>query len=320
MRLGFNNLNPRIAIIGSGAVGSYYGAKLAISGADVHFLMRADLEHVSRFGIRIESNNTGAEVLSKINAYGCAEDIGYCDLVIIALKATDNHSLEGILPPLLRDDTTIMTLQNGLGNEEFLANRFGGDRVVGGLCFVCINRSSPGVINHIAQGKITCGEFIGLPLPRTHDIGLIFKRAGVPFFVAESLLKERWRKLVWNIPFNGLAIAAGGVDTGNILNDTMLQSLAKELMQEVIGVASTIGHDFPNSLIEHNIDETKKMGSYEPSSMIDFIRGKPVEVEAIWGEAVRTGLNSGAKIVRMECLYHLIRIAIKRRDNSGNCQ
>ena len=160
--------------------------QLAISGADVHFLMRADLEHVSRFGIRIESNNTGAEVLSKVNAYGCAEDIGYCDLVIVALKATDNHSLEGILPPLLRDDTTIMTLQNGLGNEEFLANRFGGDRVVGGLCFVCINRSSPGVINHIAQGKITCGEFIGLPLPRTHDIGLIFKRAGVPFFVAES--------------------------------------------------------------------------------------------------------------------------------------
>ena len=114
--------------------------------------------------------------------------------------------------------------------------------------------------------------------------------------------------------------AAGGVDTGNILNDTMLQSLAKELMQEVIGVASTLGHDFPNLLIEHNLDETKKMGSYAPSSMIDFIRGKPVEVEAIWGEAVRTGLNSGAKIVRMECLYHLIRIAIKRRDNSGNCQ
>ncbi|NCG26692.1 MAG: 2-dehydropantoate 2-reductase, partial [Verrucomicrobiales bacterium] len=217
MYQGLNNLNPRIAIVGSGAVGSYYGAKLAISGANVHFLMRADLEHVRRFGLRIESNKTGVEHLEKVNTYGCTADIGYCDLVIIALKATDNHSLEKILPPLLKEDTVIMTLQNGLGNEEFLANRFGGNRVIGGLCFVCINRPSPGTIHHIAQGSITCGEFSGLPIPRTHDIGLIFKRADIPFLVTQSLPKERWRKLVWNIPFNGLAIVGGAIDTATVL-------------------------------------------------------------------------------------------------------
>jgi 2-dehydropantoate 2-reductase len=312
---GINNLNPRIAIVGSGAVGSYYGAKLAISGADVHFLMRADLEHAQQFGLRIESSKAGVEHLEKVNAYGSTADIGYCDLVIIALKATDNHSLEKILPPLLKEDTIIMTLQNGLGNEEFLAKRFGGNRVIGGLCFVCLNRPSPGVVYHIAQGRITCGEFSGLPVPRTHDVGLIFKRAGIPFLVAESLPKERWRKLVWNIPFNGLAIVGGGVDTATVLETKNLYCLAKELMSEVMGVALALGYEMPNSLIEHNLNETKKMGSYNPSSMIDFVMGKPVEVEAIWGEAVRIGLEAGSDIVRMECLYKLIRIAIDRRDN-----
>tara|TARA_Y100000588_G_C14175062_1_gene890971 strand:+ start:510 stop:1472 length:963 start_codon:yes stop_codon:yes gene_type:complete len=312
---GLNNLNPKIAIVGSGAVGSYYGAKLAISGANVHFLMRSDLDHVRRFGLRVESHETGTEHLNNVNAYESTEDIGQCDLVIIALKATDNHSLESIIPPLLKNDTVIMTLQNGLGNEEFLADIFGADRVVGGLCFVCITRTSPGNIKHIAQGRITCGEFSGLPIPRTHDISLIFKRAGVPFMVSESLAKERWRKLVWNIPFNGLSIVGGGIDTATVLENEILCDLAKELMKEVMGVAAALGHELPDSLIDHNLQETKKMGAYTPSSMIDFIMNRPVELEAIWGEPVRVGINAGCDIVRLQCLYNLIRISIVRRDS-----
>ena len=306
--------------MGSGAVGSYYGAKLAISGSNVHFLMRSDLEHVRRFGLRIESNKMGVEHLNNVKAYECTDDIGHCDLVIVALKATDNKSLERILPPLLKKDTVIMTLQNGLGNEEFLANRFGADRVVGGLCFVCITRSSPGKIKHIAQGTITCGEFSGLPIPRTHDISLIFKRADIPFIVSESLPKERWRKLVWNIPFNGLSIVGGGIDTATVLENEILCDLAKELMKEVMGVASALGHELPDTLIEHNLQETKKMGAYTPSSMIDFIMNRPVELEAIWGEAVRAGVDAGCDIVRLQCLYNLIRILIVRRDGEEICR
>lgn len=307
--------NPRIVVVGSGAVGCYYGARLAISGEDVHFLMRNDLEHVSRFGLRIESRKSGVEHLNKVNAYRSTEEIGPCDLVIIALKATNNDALEALIPPLLKKETVLLTLQNGLGNEEFIADRFGAERVIGGLCFVCLNRTSPGVVNHIAQGKITCGEFLGLPLPRTHDLGLMFKRADVPFLVSESLMKERWRKLVWNIPFNGLAIATGGIDTASILDDGALHYLARMLMKEVIGVATSIGYDLPHSLVDHHMEETKRMGSYHPSSMIDFVEGRPVEVEAIWGEAVRAGLNTGAEIGRLETLYQLIRSAVARRDS-----
>ena len=143
--------DPKIAIVGCGAVGLFYGAKLALSGQNVHFLMRSDYEHVKRKGIKIESIKNKNEYLSNPLVYNSPHEIGPCDLVIIAIKATDNNSLENLIPPLLNKETAILTLQNGLGNEQFLAERFGQNRIMGGLCFVCLNRTSSGVVKHIAQ-------------------------------------------------------------------------------------------------------------------------------------------------------------------------
>ncbi|MFL2483139.1 MAG: 2-dehydropantoate 2-reductase [Verrucomicrobiales bacterium] len=299
--------NPRIVIVGCGAVGLFYGAKLALSGQDVHFLMRQDFDQVSKYGIKIESASGEAEYLENPSIYRDALEIGPCDLIIVAIKSTDNKALESLIPKLIKKETAIMTLQNGLGNEEFIAKKFGSHRVLGGLCFVCLNRVSKGVVRHIAQGTISCGEFMGLPLPRTHDVALMFKSAGIPFIVAESLIEQRWKKLVWNIPFNGISISEGGVDTSVILKDKSLLFLVEALMREVIQVANKLGYDLSNSLIDHNIKETKSMGPYRPSSMIDFMEGRPVEVEAIWGNPVRVGRSVGVEIPRMETLYDSIK-------------
>jgi len=299
--------NPRIVIVGCGAVGLFYGAKLALSGQDVHFLMRQDFDQVSKYGIKIESASGEAEYLENPSIYRDALEIGPCDLIIVAIKSTDNKALESLIPKLIKKETAIMTLQNGLGNEEFIAKKFGSHRVLGGLCFVCLNRVSKGVVRHIAQGTISCGEFMGLPLPRTHDVALMFKSAGIPFIVAESLIEQRWKKLVWNIPFNGISISEGGVDTSVILKDKSLLFLVEVLMREVIQVAKKLGYNLSNSLIDHNIKETKSMGPYRPSSMIDFMEGRPVEVEAIWGNPVRVGRGVGVEIPRMEALYDSIK-------------
>lgn len=299
--------NPRIVIVGCGAVGLFYGAKLALSGQDVHFLMRQDFDQVSKYGIKIESASGEAEYLENPSIYRDALEIGPCDLIIVAIKSTDNKALESLIPKLIKKETAIMTLQNGLGNEEFIAKKFGSYRVLGGLCFVCLNRVSKGVVRHIAQGTISCGEFMGLPLPRTHDVALMFKSAGIPFIVAESLIEQRWKKLVWNIPFNGISISEGGVDTSVILKDKSLLFLVEALMREVIQVANKLGYNLSNSLIDHNIKETKSMGPYRPSSMIDFMEGRPVEVEAIWGNPVRVGRSVGVEIPRMETLYDSIK-------------
>jgi 2-dehydropantoate 2-reductase len=136
----------------------------------------------------------------------------------------------------------------------------------------------------------------------------MFKNAGISFIVSESLIEQRWKKLVWNIPFNGISISKGGVDTALILEDESLLSLAQSLMAEVIQVANKLGCNLSTSLIDYNIKETKSMGPYRPSSMIDFIEGRPVEVEAIWGNPVRVGRSVGVEIPKMEAMYDSIKL------------
>lgn len=298
----------RIAVVGAGAVGCYYGGKLAHYGREVHFLMRSDLAHVKKHGLRLISRQ-GNIHLPKVLAHATPEEIGPVDLVLIALKATANASLDTLIPPLLKPDgsTMLMTLQNGLGNEEYLAERFGADHVLGGLCFVCLNRTAPGTIEHFGHGRIEMGEFAGLPLPRTWEIQGEFKRCGIVCSVLPDLGLARWRKLVWNVPFNGLSIAGGGIDVARILADEDLLYLTRGLMDEVIGIARRLGHDIPPAFADKNIENTRSMGPYRPSSLIDYLEGREVEVEAIWGEPCRRGFNAGAEIGRLETLYRLIR-------------
>ena len=138
-------MNFRVAVVGSGAIGSYYGGKLAYHGRDVHFLVRSGLEEINQLGIDVRGRKESFH-LAKVRAYKTTEAIGPCDLVLIALKATNNDLLPELISPLLHETTALLTLQNGLGNEEFLARYFGAERVIGGLCFICLNRVSPGVI------------------------------------------------------------------------------------------------------------------------------------------------------------------------------
>lgn len=310
--------NLRIAVVGSGAVGCYYGGKLAQFGREVHFLMRSDLEHVRKHGLRILSKQ-GNVHLPKVNCHASTGEIGPVDLVLIAVKSTANEALDDLIPPLLKPDgsTMLMTLQNGLGNGTTLAERFGAENVLGGLCFVCLNRTAPGVIEHLAHGRIEMGEYVGLPQPRTWEIQGEFKRCGVVCAVMPDLGLARWRKLVWNVPFNGLSIAGGGIDVGRILADDDLLYLARGLMSEVIGIARKLGHQIPDSFVEKNIENTRSMGAYRPSSLIDFLEKRDVEVEAIWGEPCRRGFNAGAEIGRIEMLYHLIRRLVRARDSRG---
>ena len=196
----------KIGVVGCGALGSYYGAKLARAGKEVHFLLRSDYEAVRRRGLFIRSPEGDFHINPK-----CAqspEQIGLCDVVLIGLKTTANDQFRRLLPPLIDARTAIVTLQNGLGNEEQLARPFPPKQILGGLCFVCLNRTESGVVHHLAHGKIVLGEFSGWPEPRTHDIASAIRHSGVPCDVTDNLERTHWEKLVWNIPFNGLGVAS----------------------------------------------------------------------------------------------------------------
>jgi 2-dehydropantoate 2-reductase len=233
-------------------------------------------------------------------------------LVLIGLKTTANDVLNQILPPLIGSRTRLLTLQNGLGNEEYLAARWGEERVLGGLCYVCLNRTAPGQVVHLDRGSISLGDFGREPSAEVRAVASGLGAMGVDVRVVENLAEERWRKLLWNIPFNGLSIAAGGVTVSDILGDDSLRGLAWELMEEARGIAVRLGHPIPVEYSRYHLERSADMGPYRTSSLIDWELGRPVEVESIWGEPLRRGRAVGLQVPRLEMLYGLLRSVVNQ--------
>jgi 2-dehydropantoate 2-reductase len=306
-----------VAIVGSGAIGLYYGGRLAAAGEDVRFLMRSDLEVVSRDGLKVESVH-GDFQLPQVKAYRTPEEIGPVDLVIVAWKATANHQLAAVLPPLLHSTTQVLTLQNGLGNCESLAEIVGPQRVLGGLCFVCINRISPGWITHSAGGRMTLGEWRPDGSARAAELEKRFKAAKIPALAVENLETAQWEKLVWNIPFNGLSVAEGGLTTDVLLASQETEAELRALMAEVIAAARALGLDLSDELIDNNIERTRPMGPYRTSSMIDFVAGREVEIAPIWQEPLRRGTAAGVAMPHTADLLRRIYENVSRRSQPGS--
>ena len=311
----------KIAVLGPGAVGSYYGAKLARAGHETHFLLRADYEQVRRHGVRILSPEGDFNV--RVKCARAPEEIGPADLVIIALKTTANDALPRLLPPLFNSKTALLTLQNGLGNEEALAALFPIEQVMGGLCFVCLNRTAPGVVQHIAHGKIELGEFQRWPEPRTHDIASAFRHAGIPCSVRENLEKAHWEKLVWNIPFNGLGVAscaghqavrtgyykgkiAECLTTDRLLADENWYAIVQALMREVIQTAHAFDLRIPMECAGEQVEKTRVMGAYKPSTLVDFLRGQPVELQTLFLEPLRRAEGKGVAVPQLRALCEIL--------------
>ena len=245
--------------------------------------------------------------------------------------------------------TAVLTLQNGLGNEEQLARLFPVEQIMGGLCFVCLNRVAPGVIRHIGYGQVVLGEFQRPPVPRTHELAARFCDAGVPCTVTENLARAHWEKLVWNIPFNGLGVAGAGgpgvfellcsaapqeppdrqpepapshrsssvsspppgtrlsspdscLTTDKLLADEGWARLVRELMLEIIAAARALGFRIPDAFADELIARTRKMGAYKASTLIDFERGQPLELESLFLEPLRQATRAGVPMPRLSAL------------------
>ena len=314
----------KIAVVGCGALGSYYGAKLCRDGHEVHFVVRSDYDVVKRQGVEVLSSEGDFHVQPKVAR--ASSEIGRCDLVIIGLKATANGEFASLLPPLAGPNTAFLTLQNGLGNEEQLEAVVGNERTLGGLCFVCINRVEPGVIHHLAHGRIVMGEWKRWPEPRTHDIASAIRHSGVPCEVSDNIVRTHWEKLVWNIPFNGLGVAsAAGLEavvigdaravamqqcltSDRLLADPRWESLVRELMLETIHAAQALGLKLDDGLAQVQIDRTREMGAYKASTIIDFERRQPLEIQSLFLEPLRQAKAAGVPTPRMEALCRVLTV------------
>jgi 2-dehydropantoate 2-reductase len=303
----------RIAVIGAGALGLYYGAMLQRAGNEVRFLLRRDYEAITARGLTVTSP-AGDFHLDSVAGFREPAAMGEVDLVLVGLKTFANDRLIELMRPLMRRETAVLTLQNGLGNEELLAEAFGAGRVLGGVAFLCSNRGEPGVVHHLGQGPIRLGEFAGGLSERALAVAGMFNAAGVRCEAVADLAKARWEKLVWNIPFNGLC-ALTAAPTDRLLAHPSTRREVASLMAEVIEAANAQGLSSPIDaapFIARMLELTEPMGDYHPSMMLDRLEGRPLELEAIYGIPLRMAAEKGVEMVRVRMLHALLEAGEKR--------
>lgn len=298
------------AIIGTGAIGGFYGAKLQQIGMDVHFLLHGDYEHVCRRGLLIESP-TGSFTLSTVKAYNNPQQMPACDVVIVALKTTQNHLLPQLLPPVIKEDSVILILQNGIGVEPAIAQIVNSKPVIGGMCFICSNKVGKGHIRHLDYGMITIGEYrenyqsAGIT-PKMRQIAEDFHHTGIPIELNENLFQARWKKLVWNIPYNGLSVVLDA-KTDELMNAPDSRILVEEIMREVVRSANGCHCIVPEQFIQKMLNHTEKMKPYLTSMKLDYNGKRPLEIEAIIGNPLRMATEQGVDLPQIGMLYRQLK-------------
>lgn len=295
----------RYAILGTGALGGFYGGLLAKCGAEVHFLARSDVEQLRTQGLQVDTP-LGDFRLPSVRCYATSQEMPTVDVVIVAWKSTDNAALADALLCVCDAQSSVLVLQNGWDVEREAAELVGPERVLGGCCFLCSNKVGPGHIVHLDYGRIAFGEYApelrGIITPRMQRIASDFAAAGIEAQPAADLRSVRWRKLMWNIPFNGLSVVLQA-DTQQIMSDPAAAGLAEELMREVRKAARACGFPIEEQHIDKMLSDTRQMAPYDSSMLLDYRRRKPMEVEAIFGNPVRAAVAAGYRPARIEMLY-----------------
>ena len=310
---------PRIGIIGTGAIGGFYGVMLARAGFDVHFLLRSEFCAVAEHGLCVNSAPHGALTLNPVQAYSSAEVMPPCDWLLVGAKTTSNADVAPAILHIAAPGAKVLLLQNGLDVEDGLRELLPESlHVLGGLCYICVHRESPGVITHQALGAVHIGYHSGPAdaSARTAIVGEgsgLFLAAGIDSQVMSNLHQARWQKLVWNIPYNGLSVLLGA-STTPLMADSDSRELIKALMAEVVQGATACGHALPAGYADHLFMVTEKMPDYWPSMYHDFLHKRPLELAAIYARPLAAAKAAGCEMPRIEALYRSLSF-IDRRNS-----
>ncbi len=292
-------MNLKYAVIGTGAIGGYFGGKLARAGKEVHFLFRSDYKVVKEKGLQINSVN-GDFLINPVNAYQSTQDMPVCDVVLVGLKTTANDLLPELLKPILHKNSLVVLIQNGLGVEEKLAEFFPNVGIAGGMAFICSQKNSPGVISHLDYGQLNLGLYQG-DAKLLKQVSTDLLEAGVKINVAENLGYARWQKLLWNVPFNGMCVVLN-TNTEKLMENEATRELSKNIMFEVIQAARKCGYDLSDELPDKMIKMTMQMKPYAPSMKLDFDNKRPLEIEAIYSAPILAARKAGYEMKKVTML------------------
>ena len=297
--------NMRYAIIGTGAIGGFYGGRLARAGSDVHFLLHTDYGYVCEHGLRVDSCD-GSFVIEHPQVYSSAEAMPRCDVAIVALKTTANGQLPRLLAPVLTERTLVVLIQNGIGVEADVEAALPGVQLAAGLAFVCSTKTGPGHIEHTSNGAINIGNYSCRDASLMASLLADLTAAGIKAATVDYA-EARWKKAVWAMPFHGLA-AVLGLTTARIIASPSGLRLVRALMGEVVGAARACGvAALDGSFAERMVQMTRRMPPYSPSMKVDCDLGRPMEIQYLYTRPIEEARRAGFAMGRMEVLEAQLR-------------
>jgi len=282
-----------------GAIGGFYGGCLAKAGREVHFLSHSDYQHVLEHGLQVDSCN-GNFYLPHIHAYQSSSDMPKTDVVIVGLKTVNNRLLPELLTPLLHDDSIVLLIQNGIGVEEDLQQSFPRLHIVAGMAFICSAKVGPGHINHQDFGSVNLGNY-SCPDAAFQQLLADLQDAGIA--AAEvPYLEARWKKAVWNMPFNGMTVALN-TSTDKLLKHPSTRQLIYDQMMEVIGAANALGvTGLTAEFADKMIQTTDAMVPYSPSMKLDFDFHRPMEIDYLYSRPIAEARKAGFNMAKLAML------------------
>ncbi len=284
----------RVAILGSGGVGGYFGGRLAARGtADVTFIARgAHLAAMRDRGLRIESPD-GDVSLASVAATDQPSTVGPVDVVLFAVKLYDTESALAMLPPMLAPHTMVVPLQNGVESVDMLSKAIGRPHVAGGTCYVSAVISEPGVIKHTAMGRLIFGPLDGSPPGSLTDLYAACQGAGFEAVLSDRVVVEIWAKFARLSVFSGMT-AVTRSPIGVVMDDPDLTAMASEALYESFAVAKASGIPLDDAVIPSIIKAHRAMPYGTKSSMLeDLERGRRLELPFLSGTVARRGQELG---------------------------
>lgn len=296
----------KVLVIGTGAVGSFYGALLARRGVDVSVVARSDYDSIRANGIDVDSPLGHMHFAPRRVVRNAAELSEPPDYVLLCVKIVEQADRIALLRGALGPKTAIVLIANGIDIEDEIAQGYPEHELISGLAFICVTRTAPGQIWHQAYGRLVLGAYPRGLSERTRLLSAAFAQSGIHCIASEDIVTARWQKCVWNAAFNPLSVLSGGLGTADILSTQ--EPLVRALMQEIQSIAAVIGHALPDDIVERNIESTRQMPPYKTSMLLDFEAGRPMETEPILGNAVRTARQASVAVPHLETIYALLKL------------
>jgi 2-dehydropantoate 2-reductase len=323
----------KVAIIGAGAIGGYVGAKLALAGEDVTFIVRgANLEAIRKNGIKLIGHDGAEHVASNVKATADYAEAGEHDVVILAMKAHQVEAVADDVPRLFAAHTAVVTMQNGVPYWYFhehggalqgtrlhsvdpsgrIGEKIPAQRVIGCVVYPASELVAPGIVKHVEGERFPVGELDGSASERVKRVSVCFENAGFKAPVLENIRAEIWLKLWGNLTFNPIS-ALSHSTLVDICQFPLSRNLAAEMMREAQAVAHKLGIEF-RVTIDKRIAGAERVGKHKTSMLQDIEAGRTPEIDALVGAVVELGRLTDTPTPHIDAVYSLVKLLARTME------